>query len=74
MNESVLFQLVLTYHDHRFKHLNFDYIYPISYKIAKKQIPQNGSALTEKRYHNQVKRCQNERYIAEITGHEFHDL
>ena len=32
-------------HKHRFKHLNFHYIYPISYKIAKKANPLKEFAL-----------------------------
>ncbi len=38
-------------HKHRSKHLNFHYIYPISYKIAKKANPEKGFAQIEKRYH-----------------------
>jgi hypothetical protein len=42
--------------DHRFKHLNFQYIYPISYKNAKKrQTPEKGFALIQKRYHTNFK-------------------
>ena len=37
--------------DLRFKHLNFLYIYPISYKIAKKANPEKRFAQIEKRYH-----------------------
>jgi hypothetical protein len=35
----------ITYQNHRFKHLNFNYIYPISYKNAKKANPEKGFAL-----------------------------
>jgi len=35
----------ITYHHHRFKHLNFQYIYRISYKIAKKGKPLSKSLL-----------------------------
>jgi hypothetical protein len=37
-------------------------------KMQKRQIPGKGSASVEKRYHNQLKRCQNERYIAGICN------
>jgi len=43
---------VISCHYNKSKNGNFNYIYPISYKIAKKANPQNGSALIEKRYHN----------------------
>ncbi len=32
-------------------------------KLQKKANPEKGFAQIEKRYHNQLKRCQNERYI-----------
>jgi len=35
----------ITYHHHRFKHLNFQYIYRISYKIAKRQTREKDSPL-----------------------------
>ena len=56
-NQSFLteIKLVLSCHEHRFKHFNFQYIYPISYKIAKRQTLENGFALIEKRYHNNFK-------------------
>ena len=40
----------------------------MSTKKQKGQIPEKEFALIEKRYHNQLKRCQNERYIAVIKG------
>ena len=52
--------------NHRFKHLNFSYIYPISYKNAKKANPAKWICPIQKRYHNQLKRCQNSGYIADI--------
>jgi hypothetical protein len=36
-------------------------------KLQKSQIPEKGSAPIEKRYHNQVKRCQNSGYISAET-------
>jgi len=39
LNKLGLPKLVLSCHKHRFKHLNFRYIYLISYKIAKKASP-----------------------------------
>jgi len=33
-------EIQISCHEHRFKHLNLQYIYPISYKIAKKGKPQ----------------------------------
>jgi len=41
---SGLSKLVFTCHKQRFKHFNFQYIYLISYKIAKKANPMNCSA------------------------------
>ena len=64
------FSFVIPCQNHRFKHLNFQYIYLISYKIAKKANQRNGFALFEKRYHNLLKRCQNERYIADTCNRE----
>ena len=49
--------------------LQFPYI--ISYFLQnckKSQIPEKGFAFIKKRYHNQLKRCQNERYIAEYQN------
>ena len=37
-------------------------------KLQKSQIPEKGPAPIEKRYHNQVKRCQNSGYIAGIKS------
>ena len=37
-------------------------------KMQKRQTLSNGFALIEKRYHNQLKRCQNERYISDISN------
>jgi hypothetical protein len=36
-------------------------------KLQKGQTPEKRFALIEKRYHNQLKRCQNSGYIAENT-------
>jgi hypothetical protein len=35
--------------------INSDYIYPISYKNAKRQTPEKNFALSKKRYHNNFK-------------------
>ena len=37
-------------------------------KLQKRQSLENGFALIGKRYHNQLKRCQNDGYIAEICN------
>jgi hypothetical protein len=55
------------------KTTSLDQLIPITYivfltKLQKRQTLSNGFALIEKRYHNQVKRCQNSRYIAEIKS------
>ena len=39
ITEMEFLKLVFTCQNHRSKHLNFHYIYPISYKIAKKANP-----------------------------------
>jgi hypothetical protein len=36
--------------------------------LQKRQTPEKGFALNGKRYHNQLKRCQNIGYIAGIKG------
>ena len=42
----------MTYHHHRFKYLNFQYLYPISCKIAKKSKSLSKSLpFLTKRYH-----------------------
>jgi len=38
--------------------------------MQKRQIPLEEFALTEQRYHNQLKRCQNDGYIAEICNRD----
>ena len=52
---------------------SLDQLIPITYilfltKMQKRQIPEKGSALIEKRYHNQLKRCQNDGYIDTMQG------
>jgi hypothetical protein len=37
-------------------------------KLQKRQTPEKGFALIGKRYHNQLKRCQNDGYIADIKS------
>jgi hypothetical protein len=37
-------------------------------KMQKRQTPEKRFTLIGKRYHNQLKRCQNERYIADIQS------
>jgi len=61
-------RLHVSCHEHRFKHFNLQYIYPISCKIAKKPNLEKGFAQTEKRYHNLNLIPATERYIAEITS------
>ncbi len=50
---------------------------PITYivfvtKMQKRQPQRNKFTLFEKRYHNQLKRCQNSRYIADIHNAKAH--
>ena len=65
--KSITYQPVLSCHKYRFKHLNLQYIYPISYKIAKKANPEKGFSQIEIRYHNLNLIPVTERYIAELT-------
>jgi len=60
--------VALSCQKHKSKHLDFKYIYPISYKNAKRQTPEKGSALIEKRYHNFWTGFYDCKYIAEIKG------
>jgi hypothetical protein len=66
---------VIPCHKHRSKHLNFNYIYLISYKIAKRQTLLNGFALFENditdflpapeiKIHSRYQKLDNKKYRA----------
>jgi len=59
----------ISWHKRRFKHLNFHYIYRISYRNAKKAIPLKQICLLGKRYHNNFKTLDVYKVIAVSTAH-----